>query len=253
MTFIPYNFAQLGVFPSAYAEQREWFDRLITELNKVTSYIEQNTSDVVVLEQATLPTQMQWEAAWTAQTGKPTPISQNATLFWWDTSINDFGGIFGVMRGDNTVRPHQARFPQNANVLLLTSETLLSAGGQFYIGDNIDIVPDITFTSPIPLTLELYYEMGVTYSAGTDPVGIDFLFDGIKVGTSQYGLAQDTGITNRATTGVLRCRAFLPNVPAGTHTVRLMYGATGSPVTLPTVAINAAGASHQMIVRGLSQ
>lgn len=243
----------LGQWPKNYIDQQQYLNKLITSFNNFYSSVLSNINSDITLSQPVEPTQTEWEAAWISQTGLLPPIPASATLLWYDTSNSTFGGMYGTVEGNATVYRREHVYPRGATIYLNQAflSTNVSINTSLYA--NNANMPSLSFTLPCTCHLYLYAAMNVVSSAGTGAWGIDFLINGVKMGTQIYGAAPDYGIANTGTAGFLACPAVWPNLPAGNYTVQMMFGYVGSPGTPPTVAVGSAGINdgRYMIVRAI--
>lgn len=243
----------LGQWPRNYVDQQQYLNKLLLEFNNFYASVLSNINSDVTLSQIVEPTQNEWEAAWTSQTGLLPPIPPSATLLWYDTSNNTFGGMYGTVEGNATVYRREHIYPRGSTIYLNQNYLNSSISTSTSLYSNNANLPVLTFSLPCTCHLYIYSAMNVTLSAGTGSWGIDYLVNGVKMGTQVYGAAADYGIVNTATAGFLACPAVWPNLPAGNYTVQMMFGYVGSPGTPPTLALGAAGVNdgRYMIVRAI--
>lgn len=258
------NFMSIGLWPSDPLEQQLIMQQLKLALRSKTDSLFETAAYRVILQQTTAPTQGQWEAAWTAQTGLATPILPSATLLWIDTNYNVVGGIYGTTPLSTTVIRRESRYPIGGtsyyNAVTMTSAVAASTAA---INTNNSLHPSLTFTLPVDSDVILTYALYVNLSSGTGTWGADFLLTRpvggtIKVGTQYQGVNTTQGIVNAAASGVLTATQYIPNLAAGTYTVQALMGVTGAPASPPSIAYGGVGAgasqygSRVLTVRGIA-
>jgi hypothetical protein len=246
---------QLGVWPNDIGSQIIWVDKLKALLQQMDTELAETAHFVVELQQATEPSQAEWEAAWLFQTGRPLPISKAADLIWWDTSEDYIGGLYGVLLDSTTVQRKDPKNPRNSVALYQIDSEVDAQSITANIGADNTPYPSIDFTNSQPLRLELEFQMFVDLASGTGVFGADFLVDGVKVGSSYYGVSTDQGIICMNASGFLRVVADIPEVAPGSHTVQVIFGVCGvnpTPPTLDIGGLSAAGGfgARQLIVKG---
>src|SRR5215213_6227149 len=111
-------FTQLSQFPQDELSRLIWFEQMKVLLNNLDTQVNASMIDTVTLSQASLPSQANWETAYTSQTGKALPIPPTARLLWWDTTNNRFGGVFGTLNNDDTVYARASANSKGANAIL---------------------------------------------------------------------------------------------------------------------------------------
>lgn len=222
--------------------QVEFIERLKAALIDTRYYIDNNISNTVQLNQSSEPTQAQWEQAWVSQTGKALPISPSATLLWFDTNNNTFGGQYGTTIGHSTVYRREPIYPKGATIFydsdFLTSSQTITAD----ITATRALMPTLEFTINQSFDLHLSFTLAVTFS-GTGQYGLDFELNGEKIGTTYFGIPANYGIVNGSTTQTITAHAFVPNLPAGNYEIQALFGVVGTPATAPTLTIGGTGSS----------
>lgn len=219
------------------ADQILWIQQLKTMLQAQTDKILEKQHDVILLSQTTEPSQVQWETAYTAQTGKSLPIPPYASLVWWDSNNNIIGGYFGTVFGSTTIYRREHKYPRKGTIYY----------GQSYLGNTVTTTaaintsntnhPSLSFSLPISCDLHLRYVLSVRITAGSGQYGGDFLFNGEKIGSTLLGVAPSLGITNYGADHNYIVEAFIPaaNVQAGNNVIQAIFGVTGLPASPPTL------------------
>lgn len=257
MTQVPDFLASLGSWPYDYNRQVDYFNRLKMLLTQANQYVIDTAGEIVLLSQATEPNQAQWEAAWTAQTGLSLPIPASAQLHWWNTSVNQFGGLYGTIEGSLTVYRRDHLYPRGGTIVMATDYKTDAISLAYSIGTNLTSYPKVTVVLPVVCNLIMEFELYVQLSSGSGQWGADFLVNGLKVGTQYLGLATNLGIQNHSASGLLKIEHTLYNVPAGSYTIQSEFGVTASPASPPTLAIgglSGAGSygARELNVRGIA-
>lgn len=238
------DFMALPIWPgsSDNMEQQLFFSDLKLALKSATSALFQTGSYKVKLTQPTEPSQSQWEAAWTAQTGRSLPILPTAILLWIDSATNQTAGVYSTTSLDSgTILRRESRYPRSGvsyrNIVVATSAQSSNAA----IGINNSNHPSLTWTQPVKADVLFTYQLYVLLSSGTGTWGADFVLDGVKLGSQIFGTATNSGIINNSASGDLMVACLAPNVTAGQHTVQVIFGVTGSPASPPTLAYGGVG------------
>jgi hypothetical protein len=247
--------AELGGYPTNHAAQVDFFNRLKVLLQSVNTKITDSAAAFVTLKQATEPTQLEWETAWVAQTGKALPILPNATLYWINATTNTFGGTYGVLVGSSTVIRKESAFQSGSTFYVGSSfNTDYVSAFTGNIGTSLTSFPTLTFTAPVTSNLLLDFSLYVNLASGSGNWGIDFLLNGVKVGTQYLGAALNQGIVNSNRAGHLQAMFVATNVPPGTHTVQALFGVTGSPGSPPTLQFGGLTnfGARTLLVRGVA-
>lgn len=257
MTVAPDFLASMGSWPNDYNRQLDYWNRLKLLLTQTNQYVIDTAGEIVTLSQSTEPTQGQWEAAWTAQTGLPLPIPASAQLHWWNTSVNEFGGLYGTIEGSVTVYRRDHLYPRGGTIVLANDYKTDALSLAYAIGTNLTSYPKVTVVLPVACNLIMQFQLYVNLTSGAGQWGADFLLNGIKVGTQYLGLATNIGIQNQATSGLLFIEHTLYNLPAGTYVVQSEFGITASPASPPTVGIGglsgaASYGARELMVRGIA-
>lgn len=258
MSLVQSFVTQMGQWPDDYARQLEFWNRLKTLLQQANSFVIDNAGLVVLLEQATEPTQAEWEDAWELQTGLDLPIPPSAQLHWWNTNEDDFGGLYGTVEGNVTVYRRDNLYPRGASILMETAyKTDLLSSVQYAIGTNLADHPNVTIEVPVPVNLTLEYLLYANLSAGSGFWGADFLVDGIKVGTQYLGVATNWGICNESASNLVHAEHTIYNVAPGEYLIQALFGVCGSPASPPTVQIGGisgatAFGARVLTVRGIA-
>lgn len=228
----------LGNWPNDCNNQRAYLQNLETNLQNLELYLTENTAQVVLLSQTTEPTQEQWEDAYTDQTGNALPIPATTQLLWFNTAQDTFGGVFGTIPGSVTVYRREHLYPKNSIVHYSMSALATSVTGvTSSLYENFSNLPSITFTNYVPCRVVMEFSITTQITAGTGTWGVDFLFDGIKVGSQYHSILANSGLQNLDYSGNLTTAIMLNDILPGTHLVRPMWGVTNSPASPPTLAI----------------
>ena len=230
------EFLELPIFSSSYPDQVVFIEQFKTLLQNISLEVRSNYSLPIMVESATQPNQASWEAAWVAA-GNTLPIVPAAQFVWWDTANLVIGGSFGSTPTSNgTVYSRDTLYPpggwnyNNSSELSSAVSTNVSLGAVPANHPYLDI--NLARNSDIFVSYELY----ISLSSGTGSWGIDFLYDGAKVGTQYYALPTNLGFVTANASGQMYCEAIIPNVPAGSHRIQALMGVVLSPVTPPTLA-----------------
>jgi len=225
----------MGEWPAHdYADQRDFMMRLRSLLEEQYIQMRDRSFYQVSLTQASEPTTGEWETAWLAQTELSLPISPSGVLVWVDSASGDVAGLYGVVDVNSEPQSLDAVYPKNGITLVEAAYTETLVTSTYEIGDNTSDFPSITFTIAQRVKLEIYGRMYVELSAGSGEWGMDFLVNGAKIGTTEYGLPADQGLFYNNVDGHLHGRALVTLEP-GTYTVQMIFGAVGSPVSPPTL------------------
>lgn len=228
----------LGLWPSDYSRQLEWVNRFKLKLQQANDFIVDSIGLVVTLYQATEPTQLEWETAWTAQTGLPTPIPATADLLWFNTSENAFGGIYGTVIGSTIVYARTNRYPRGGAIYVNSGYKTDRINPLTHnIGAQLSNYPALTFTLPVVSDIVMEFSLYVKLNSGTGQWGADFLINGVKAGTQYMGIPTNQGIFNGHTHGQIAAKFTLSNAPAGTYTIQSIFGVTNNPVSPPNLII----------------
>lgn len=249
--------ASMGGWPHDYNRQLDFWARLKVLLAQANQYVIDTAGEVVSLAQSTEPSQLQWENAWTTQTGLPLPIPTSAQLHWWNTSVNDFGGLYGTVEGSVTVYRRDHLYPRGGTIVMANDYKTDKITLTYAIGTNLTSYPKVTVDLPVACDLIMQFQLYVALSSGSGQWGADFLLNGVKVGTQYLGMASNMGIQNQSTSGLLFIEHTLYNLPAGEYTVQAEFGVTASPASPPTIIIGGlTGAANygarQLMVRGIA-
>lgn len=243
----------LGNWPRDFIAQQQYLNKLFTLFSNFEDGVLTNINSVVTLSQLNEPTHDEWEAAWVSQTGKLPPVPPYARLFWYNTEHDTFGGEYGTVLGNSTVVRREHIFPKGATILidqdyLNSAQTITTS-----LYSNNAVMPVLTFDLPCTCDLILFAGLNVKRTAGTGSWGLDFLVNGDKIGTTEYGVNPAFGIYNTDTDGYLAARALLVDKPAGSYTVQTMFGYVGT--TVPTLSIGATGVNdgRHLIVRAIAK
>jgi len=225
----------MGEWPAHdFADQREFFVRLRGLLEQQYTQSRDRSFYQVSLSQATEPTQNEWEVAWLDQTELGLPISPSGVLIWVDSATGDVAGLYGVVDGSAVPQLFDSVYPKNGVILVESAYTETLVSSTYEIGANTSDFPVITFSNTQRVKLEVYGRMYVSLSSGSGNWGMDFLLDGAKVGTTEYGLPADQGLFTNNIDGHLHGRAIVTIEP-GDHTIQMIMGAVGSPGSPPTL------------------
>lgn len=227
MTGIAPNFSsQLGTWPSDCIGQQQYIDRLRQLLTNTVTYFNSLSADAIYLKQDIEPTQLEWEAAWLAQTSKSLPISAGGTLLWWDTVSGVLGGVYGTVVGSGIVYKRENSYVKGSAYYIGSDvETTTITGLTSAILANGSIMPSLTFYIPTACNLDIYCAVPFAITAGTPTLGIDAVLDGVKLGSeAPYSFNPNRGVVEGTANGILTCRLLIPSVAAGTYTVRPAFG-----------------------------
>jgi len=232
----------LGPWPTDPSKQSIYITQLLTRFTQLVTSVNAKTSDIILLQQISEPTQEEWEMAWLSQTGKTMPISKGAVFYWWDALNDQLAGVYGLLLDATAVVRKDPKYVRGGIVVKESAILTVSATGSYPIGTNLADHPVLTFTNVQPIQLELEYNLTATYSSGSGLVGADFLLDGVKQGTLLHAISTDQGIYTVAGTAPMLTFIQIDDVPPGTHTIQAIAGVAGSDPTPPTI-IYAAGRS----------
>lgn len=217
------------------AGQVFWINRLKELLTTLDDRIENALVYTVLLEQATQPTQGDWETAYTTQTGLSLPIPPNTVLQWWDTTNDRFGGLYGTLsNSDGTVYPRDNRYAPGQVIDFASANKIDAVNVTTGISAIISTQPTVTLNLVVPARLRMGYSLMTDLTASSGTWGIDFTINGVKVGGQYYNIASNRGLTERNNDGVLRAEAETPVLAAGTYVIQALFGVTSGT---PTVAI----------------
>lgn len=222
----------LPVWSGDCGEQSLFIESLKQQLQAALTVAESQQATPVYLSQTTEPTQGQWEAAYTAQTGRALPITPSTQLIWWNSADNRLGGMYGTTPLFSTVA---SRVPALARNTILFQQSKSPAGTTINsstpIGLNV-FSESITMTINQPFNLEMIHSVYLTVTtAGT--IGGDFLINGVKAGSAYYGVQSNRGLYESTFTQLYNTRLFLEAMPPGTYTIQNIFGYTATPVTPP--------------------
>lgn len=243
---------QLGGWPENCVDQQNFFNQLAAGLGNITQQIEDGQAHVVSISQSAEPSQAQWEAQWSVQTGRPLPIPSSAVLLWWDTSNEIFGGYFGTTAGETTVRRREHRAPIGAAVVLTKDIKTDAQAIVTGIAQNNAKMPSVTVTLLQKTTLILEFSMAVSPAVVPTAYGTDFMVNAVKLGTSIHSMPPDYGMVNRDDKALLFNQYIVEDLEPGTYVINVMFGLVG--VATGTLNIGGTGfggfGMRQLIVRG---
>lgn len=226
----------LGPWPTDPSKQSLYITQLLNKFVQLSTYVDSVSSDIILLEQMSEPTQEQWEMAWLAQTGKTMPVSKGASFYWWDNVNNVLAGIYGVLLDSTDILRKDPKYVRSGIVIRETDIiTDIVSAVDYEIGTNLSDHPSLTFTNNQVINLEMVYSLGLVYDSGTGLIGGDFLLDGVKQGTLLYGVSADEGVASFASDGTWEAFINVPNVQPGTHVVQAIAGTAASDPTPPFV------------------
>lgn len=241
-------FSRLPNWRNNSADDESFIQQLKVLLNQMDASVNASIVDVVLLEQASLPSQADWETAYTSQTGKSLPIPPIARLQWWDTTNSRFGGEFGTVLNDTTVYPRITRNSPGsihiAETAQIASTTSISPIEDLDYSASYNPTLDVTIS--VPCYLELMYLLSYILSSGSGSVGIDFAINGVRVGPLYYNLPVDRGVYELTDTGQICAVVRTPTLQPGTYSILPLFGNTNG--TSPTGAISPG--SQTLIVKG---
>jgi hypothetical protein len=254
------NFMSIGLWPSDPLEQQLVMQQLKLALRSKTDSLFETAAYRVELKQTTVPTQGQWESAWTAQTGLPTPILPSATLIWTDTNYtpNVIGGIYGTTPLSTTVVRRESRYPVGGTSYFGSASLSAAVSNNAAINTNNSSHPSLTAVLPVVSDLLLTYSLYVNLVSGTGNWGADFLVNGVKAGTQYQGISTVSGLVVSNTSGLVQATIHIPNLPAGSYKIQALFGVTGAPTTPPVIAYGGIGAGANqygyrvLTVRGIA-
>ena len=214
------------------AEQTLFIDALKQQLQSALIASETHQVTPVFLSQATEPSQAQWETAYPAQTGRSLPILPSTQLLWWNSTTNSFGGLYGTTPLNNTVYSRAPRYTKGTHIF---QESKVPSGATISASTPIGVN---AFSETISVSLNQRFNLELIHNvflnvtvAGT--IGGDFLINGIKAGTSYFGVQNNRSLFESQQSQLYATRIFLENMPAGAYTFQNIFGYTGSPVTAP--------------------
>jgi hypothetical protein len=246
------DFTDLGVWPDDCFDQQIFIQTMQDKLNELREYVEANLSSVVILSQATEPTQGQWEAAYTVQTGFALPIPASATLLWYDTTNSQLGGQYGTITGSATVESRTAEYVPGTILVSDVEYDATARSSSASLMGNGAFLPEITFTTDVICTLFIDFNFVMTTTNVAS--GVDFMLDGVKLG-SQYQAVPPNGglVENLPITNLQSVSYVLEDMPAGIHTVKPLLGVAGAPGTAPTLAWGGANNVTSFAIRAMVQ
>lgn len=221
-----FDFSTLGQWPDDCSRQQIFMLNLQNKLNVMVNAVNAASADTVLLSQTGEPTQGQWETAYTAQTGKAVPIPPSAQLIWFNPTTNEIAGVYGTFTGTTTVYKRGMRY--GSGIIHATASALdnTSHTSNRTLQENSAVLPSITITTYVQTILNL--EFGVSITSGGANAGIDFLLNSVKVGTQYSLIAPYDGIISGLGIGRYTCKYLIDPLPAGTYTIRPLFGVVGS-------------------------
>ena len=230
-------FSKLPAFPRDPMSQVIWIDRLKEILTNRDTEIKNLEVDVVTIAQGSVPSQANWESAYTTQTGKSLPIPPSARLIWFNTNINAVGAIYGTLTNSGgVVYLQQNRFSKgNIIDIVVNSAYDATLGVAYALGEVLGDHPAVEVFIAVPARLLMSYIVGVQFTAGTGVVGADFLLNGIKVGSTYYNLPVTEGITRSSTSVAFVTHAWTPVLEPGTYEVQPIFGIVSGTPTIDLV------------------
>lgn len=241
-------FSQLPPWPSDPFDQQILWNRLKALLTTQDTAINNALVITITLSQATLPTQGEWETAWTGE-GYSLPIPPSARLLWYDTANGRFGGVFGTLDNDTTVYARgSANSPGSTSIMENSYTTFDSHVINYNLGTNSGSHPSVNITSNNPIKLYLTYSLFTELASGSGSWGADFLINSTRVGVAYYGLASTRALIERTNTGQIIAMAETPILDPGDYIIQGLAGRTNA--TTPT--LNVLGV-RALSVRGVVQ
>jgi hypothetical protein len=166
------------------------------------------------------------------------PMAHGASFIWWNSTLDELGGMYAILKDDTIVRRRDPKYVRGGIVSReSTVTTAIVAGVAYLIGTNLSNHPSLTFTCNQDIDLELEGIAPITYNSGVADVGMDFLIDGVKAGTTVLSLADDQATFTLPGTGVLHGILTVPGISAGTHTVQMEIGSLASVTTPANIDI----------------
>ena len=254
---ITQNILSLGDWPEAPDAQQRYLREMGNLIAQLQVWANDHTSFPVYVESATEPSQSEWEAEWLsqAQTGE-LPIPHTATLLWWDTQTSAFGGLYGTLPGDGTVRGRHSKNTPGATTLLVQDSKAVydNAVVHAYGSEPAGKYPEVSFTLPVECTLILYANMCVWNITGSGTWAMTFKINGTDLATqAPFSQPANTGFVQSSETGVLSARAAVYEIAAGAHTISVGFGVTSGS---PTLGVGGGGANTMgimnLIVRAIA-
>lgn len=246
-----YDFSELGLWPNDCFDQQVYIETLQNKLNEVSEFVTENSSQVVMLSQASEPTQGQWETAWVLQTGGSLPIPSTAVLIWYDSANAVIGGQYGTMPGFVTVSRRIGESVKGTVVYLNTQHDAVARSSTRSLFDNPTILPSISFTTYV--LCSVIFELEFTCTAGATNAGADFLFDNVKLGTQYYGIQPNGGIIEAFPAARQLVNFTLTDVLPGAHVAKPLLGVAGAPATPVAVGWGGVGNVLSFTVRVVVQ
>lgn len=217
------------------ASQIFWINQLKTLLTNLDDKIEAALVYSVLLEQATQPTQGDWETAYTTQTGLALPIPASTILQWWNTANDRFGGLYGTLAGgDGTVYARDNRYSPGQVIAFAAAYKNDAVNVTTGISAIVSTQPTVTLELVVPARIRMAYSLMTDLTASSGTWGADFTINGVKVGGQYYSIAANRGLIERNNDGVVRAEAETPLLAAGTYVIQALFGVTSGT---PTVAI----------------
>lgn len=232
------DFTTLGQWPDDCSRQQAFMSNLQSKLNTMVAAANATAADSVILSQTAEPTQGQWETAYTAQTGKAIPIPPSAQLIWFNPTTSEIAGVYGTFTGTTTIYKRGMRYGSgiiHTNALVLDQ---VARSSNRTLQENSSLLPSVTITTYVQTILKM--EFGVSITSGGANAGIDFLLNSVKVGTQYSLIPPYDGILSGLGTGRWTCKYIIDPLPAGTYTIRPLFGVIGSVYSGTNIAWGAA-------------
>ncbi len=196
------------------------------KLNGLVDDAQALAADTVLLSQTGEPTQGQWETAYTAQTGKAVPIPPSAQLIWFNPTTLEIAGVYGTFTGTSTVYKRGMRYGTGIIHALETAYDAVSHTSNRTLQENAAVLPTVSITTYVTTSLKLSFSVSIT--SGGANAGIDFLLNTTKVGTQYSAVPPYDGIVSILAVGRWTCQYIITGLPAGTYTIRPLFGVVGS-------------------------
>lgn len=239
----------LGLWPEGCADQETYLNQLVSILNTKWLEIQNGASRVLTISQTIEPTQAQWESQWIIQTGNPLPIPSSAVLVWYNTTLAKIGGVYGTAAGYSVIGRREHQYPIGSTVYLNRASLYSAQSITTSIVSNNAVMPTLTLTLTQKAHLMMEFMLGVTCTVNC---GIDFMVNGTKIGTSEFGLAPDAGLANIGANGILHAKHVMLNLIPGTYVVQAMFGLVNGGAGTLTIGGPTALGGRNLIVRAIA-
>jgi hypothetical protein len=239
----------IGLWPEGCADQETYLNQMISILNTKWIEVQNGSSRVLTISQATEPTQAQWESQWVIQTGYALPIPSSAVLVWYNNYTAKIGGIYGTAAGFSTVFRREHQSPIGSTIYFNRASLISAQSITTNLVATAAIMPSLTFT----ITQKAHFLLEFILGVGTTVAcGADFLVNGVKIGTTNGGAAPDNGIVQCSVNSILRASYSMLNMLPGTYTIQALCGLNGSTTGTITVGGATALGARSLIVRAIA-